>query len=43
MHDAASVGHLVLVGVLRVVVVVDGVNDAKVEQETILIYAKIIL
>jgi len=36
VHDAAPVGHLVLVGVLGVVVVVDGVNDAEVEQETIL-------
>ena len=37
MHDATSVGHLILVGVLGVVVVVDGVNDAEVEQEAILV------
>ena len=38
MHDAASVGHLYLVGVLGVVVVVDGVDDAEIEQEAILFF-----
>lgn len=35
MHDAAAVGHLVLVGVLAVVVVVDGVHHAQVQHEAV--------
>ena len=35
VHDAAPVGHLVLVGVLGVVVEVDGVDHAQVEEQTV--------
>ena len=35
MHDSASVGHLVLVGVFAVVVIVDRVNDAQVKEKSV--------
>lgn len=35
MHDAAAVGHLVLVGVLAVVVVVDRVHRAQIQQQSV--------
>jgi len=40
MHDSTSVGHLILIGVLRVVVIVNGVNNAKVKEKPILILRK---
>ena len=36
MHDAATVGHLILVRVLGVVVVVHRMNDAQIEEQAIL-------
>lgn len=35
VHDAAAVGHLVLVGVLAVVVVVHRVHDAQVQHQPV--------
>ena len=35
VHDAAAVGHLVLVGVLAVVVVVDRVHRAQIQQQSV--------
>jgi hypothetical protein len=36
VHDSAAVRHLVLVRVLQVVVVIDRVDDAEIEQQPIL-------
>ena len=36
MHDAATVGHLILVRVLGVVVVVHRMHDTQIEEQAIL-------
>jgi hypothetical protein len=35
VHDSTAVGHFVLIWVLAVVVVVDRVNDAQIEQQPV--------
>jgi hypothetical protein len=36
VHDTASVGHFILIGVLGVVVIVHGMNNAQIEEQAIL-------